>query len=685
VLASWVAAAPGPVLLVLVFAEVGVVTWLGLRHGPGDLIGPLFFYDLIRLARRGRSTLLRCVYALLLLGALCLVYVEVFPGHDLLGGGFSGPQLRPSEMARFARRFFVTLALAQGAAVLVLTPAYLAGAIAEEKERHTLPLLFLTPLYDREIVLGKMFARLTHLAGVLLTGVPILSLMLLWGGVDRPVLLGVVVVTLMTLLSVGSVSILCSVLARTVLTALVSTYLLVVAFGLLCLIPIPYVSSPVAYLVILDQRLRDVPAPALIPVNPFAASAPAAALDPTETVVKMTSLYTVVHGLIALFCGAWAVGQLRQAAQPEEIPVQPGGPNPRLVPVSTAFETSEYADKVYERGPGYGLPTSGHGPPAWAEVLAEEVRPRRHSLRIDNTSDLPLPAYRPPPVTDEPLLWKEMYVGSPPLAGPPPRDLTLVAGLVFLVAAVLGCLILLARAMDPAGAAQTVGAINGVLRVVGILLTTVWCVSISFRTAGSVSRERDHRTLDALLTLPVEREDILRAKWLGGVLRLRTLGYFLVGLLALGLFTGAFHPLAVLLLAAGYGVYIVFLATLGIWVSTVCRTTLWAYVSMALMVLLVFAGSWLVLLNSGPAGEWALQPDDLWRNVAKVGLNPFAAWWFEGFSWDEFADGRDFLFWPRLKAILTGISLLAVLAGIFWLAARQRFRDEAKPRTGPAS
>ena len=40
-------------LLVLVFAELGIVTWLGLRHGPGDVLGPLFLYDLVRLARRG--------------------------------------------------------------------------------------------------------------------------------------------------------------------------------------------------------------------------------------------------------------------------------------------------------------------------------------------------------------------------------------------------------------------------------------------------------------------------------------------------------------------------------------------------------------------------------------------------------------------------------------------------------
>jgi hypothetical protein len=50
---------------------------------PRSLAGPLFFYDLLRLARRGRSTLLRCTYALTLLGAHCLAYSERFSWDDL--------------------------------------------------------------------------------------------------------------------------------------------------------------------------------------------------------------------------------------------------------------------------------------------------------------------------------------------------------------------------------------------------------------------------------------------------------------------------------------------------------------------------------------------------------------------------------------------------------------------------
>jgi ABC-type Na+ efflux pump permease subunit len=62
----------------------------------------------------------------------------------------------------------------QVAAVFWLTPAYLASAIVQEKERRTIEFLLITDLSSREIVLGLAFSRLALLALVLLAGLPIL-------------------------------------------------------------------------------------------------------------------------------------------------------------------------------------------------------------------------------------------------------------------------------------------------------------------------------------------------------------------------------------------------------------------------------------------------------------------------------------------------------------------------------
>ena len=204
-----------------------VVSWLGWL----PLLGPVFTYDLVRTGRRGRSTLHRAVYAVFLLLLLFARY-RLFPS---LG---SSPS---TTAARFAENFCYTFLAAQFLAVLVLTPAFLGGIIAEEKDRRTLEFLLATPLRDREILLGKLASRLLDLVLLLLTGLPILSLTQLWGGVDFTVLLWFFAATGAMVLSLAGLSALASVSCRKTRDAVVLTYLAGVAFlvvtGLIWCIP----------------------------------------------------------------------------------------------------------------------------------------------------------------------------------------------------------------------------------------------------------------------------------------------------------------------------------------------------------------------------------------------------------------------------------------------------------------
>ena len=70
-------------------------------------------------------------------------------------------------------------------AVLVLTPAIVAGVIADEKQRKTLQYLMVSRLNSAEIVLGKLFARLLHIGVFLAIGLPVMSLTSLFGGSSR--------------------------------------------------------------------------------------------------------------------------------------------------------------------------------------------------------------------------------------------------------------------------------------------------------------------------------------------------------------------------------------------------------------------------------------------------------------------------------------------------------------------
>lgn len=201
------------------------------RDGWRRLFGPLLFYDVLRTARRGRYIALRCVYAGLLLGLLFTVYYSWFGGRNTsMRELFSGASVESRAMTRFAGSFFSTFMGAQFAAVVLLTPAYAAGSIAEEKERRTLEFLLATDLHSREIILGKLASRLGNMTLLILTGLPFLGLLQFLGGVDPNLVLAGFVATFFTMLSVGAASVMASVWSNKALDAMALTYLWVIGY-----------------------------------------------------------------------------------------------------------------------------------------------------------------------------------------------------------------------------------------------------------------------------------------------------------------------------------------------------------------------------------------------------------------------------------------------------------------------
>ena len=114
--------------------------------------------------------------------------------------------------------------------VLILTPAYLAGAIAEEKDRKTLEFLLATDLRSREIVLSKLLARLANMSMIVLAALPVLSATQFFGGIDPDLLLASFAALGLTMMSLAAVSILMSVHSRRPRDAIVLTYLIVVMY-----------------------------------------------------------------------------------------------------------------------------------------------------------------------------------------------------------------------------------------------------------------------------------------------------------------------------------------------------------------------------------------------------------------------------------------------------------------------
>ncbi len=152
---------------------------------PFGAVGSLAGWELRRLARRGQAARARLVllYALLLtFVAFAAYWFSPLSVWELFTVG--PPALSLAESAAFAGALALALFMAQLVSVVGLTPALAAAAVAEEKDRQTLPLLLTTRLTDPEIVFGKAVGRVAFVLAALAAGVPVFLIVLLFGGVD---------------------------------------------------------------------------------------------------------------------------------------------------------------------------------------------------------------------------------------------------------------------------------------------------------------------------------------------------------------------------------------------------------------------------------------------------------------------------------------------------------------------
>jgi ABC-type transport system involved in multi-copper enzyme maturation permease subunit len=179
------------------------------------MLGPHFYYDLIRLARKGWPTWLRVLYLVVLLISLTLM-------HEAQGNVVGARHL--AEQARRAGNYALTLIILQDVLILLLLPVYVAGVIVEEKENRTLESLFLTHLTDREMVVGKLGARLLPLGSLILAGFPLLAFMHLAGNVDAGFLVYHEINTLLLLLCGGCVCLWLSTKSQSAFEAISNSY-----------------------------------------------------------------------------------------------------------------------------------------------------------------------------------------------------------------------------------------------------------------------------------------------------------------------------------------------------------------------------------------------------------------------------------------------------------------------------
>jgi ABC-type transport system involved in multi-copper enzyme maturation permease subunit len=603
--------------LLVVLTQLPVLYQLGLvggavvilavlvRQGRIALFGPVLFYDLVRIARRSRYIFLRIAYAALLLLILWTTYASFMDRYH-------NTAVPAQEMAKVAGTFFFYFLIAQLAVVVLLTPAFTASAIAEEKDRKTLEFLLATDLRNQEIVLSKLASRYCNLGLLILTGLPVLSFAQFLGGVDPDLVLAGFVVTGVTMASLAALSILQSVYAKKPRDAIVLTYLGALGYvGLssalmIFAIPAPGFSSVWNFGVTLPMDLGTISVgDAIETLNSgnifvvygkllYALSVPGK--NWAAELLSLMRNYTVFHLTVTLGCASVAVWKLRAVA---------------------LLQTYGKAQKAPLKVRWFGRPRCGNQPMIWKEVFAEPGIRLAWFGRI--VIGLLVAISMIPPA------WIFIYFVWDWIEGTWQR-----------------------RVWRPSSGSnfmdwlQQLGeAMNIWVRMAGTAVAILLLLAVAVRAATTVSNERDRQTMDSLLTTPLDSTTILFGKWLGSILAVRW-GWLWLGLIwGIGLVTTGLHVLAFPLVVASWLVFAAFLSNLGLWFSAVCKTSLRATIWTIMTSLMCFGGHWLCWLCCIPIFIVGSGPGRAFEDVAQFqafGLTPPVTLGWLAFQGEEFRE-----------------------------------------------
>lgn len=626
---------------VVVYAAMILILAVLLRQGWLTLFGPVLFYDLVRIARRGRYTLLRIAYAILLFLVLWSTYAS-FTDH------FSG-SIPAQEMSKVASTFFFYFLIAQLAVVVLLTPVFTASAIAEEKDRKTLEFLLATDLRNREIVLSKLASRYCNLGLLVLTGLPILGLTQFMGGVDPDLVLAGFAVTGVTMASLAALSILQSVYAKKPRDAIVLTYLAALAYvgvSSLCMIlqaPVPGFSSIWSFAFVLPfswgqftigDMIETLNAGNIFVMYGKLSIALATKSSFADELLGLLRNYAVFHLAVGLGCAALGVWKLRAVA---------------------LHQTYGKPQKVPFRVRWLGRPACGKHPMIWKEIFAEP------GIRLAWFGRIVLGLLVG--ISMIPAVWiiiyfvYDLFEKGSSWRG---RSWRMSTGNSFF------------DWLEELGQSMNIW-----VRIAGTAVAIILLLAVAVRAATTVSGERDRQTMDSLLTTTLDSTTILFGKLLGSVMSVRWGWLWLALIWGLGLVTTGLNVLALPLVVMGWIVFAVFVANLGLWFSASCRTSLRASIWTIMTTLLCFGGHWLCWLCCIPFFITGGGPGKVFEDIAQFqlfGLTPpvsLGMLAFQGFEFHETPREEPFKF---LAFSLFGLVFWAAAALGLWAATCARFR-----------
>lgn len=173
----------------------------------------------LRARMRGRAFVVQGFYVALLAVVVGWAYYDFTAGQAATS--------MPQVISGMGHELFQVLVGLQGWLLLLLTPAFAAGAITIEREQRTYELLAASRLPARSVVLGKLLGSWLYVVMLLTCGLPLAAMCMMWGGVSAEELVWSYVLLCLHAFLLAALAVCCSALANRSSTAVVGTYAIV--------------------------------------------------------------------------------------------------------------------------------------------------------------------------------------------------------------------------------------------------------------------------------------------------------------------------------------------------------------------------------------------------------------------------------------------------------------------------
>ncbi|WZO99907.1 ABC transporter permease subunit [Isosphaeraceae bacterium EP7] len=483
--------------------------------------GPVFRIELITGARRTRYFALRAFYVLILLWVVGQAYNSMSNARrfgTMMPGGDTS-EMTIAEMSTYAYNIFSSILVVQILAIVFLTPAMVAGVIADERRRKTLHYLLASQLSSGEIVLGKLFARLLHIAVFVALGLPVMSLLTLFGGIDPRLVALSAALSLSLAYFLGGLSILVSTTSRSPREAVSVAYML----AIVGLVMPPMIEQMRALLAWPWDWVYEWCRPindwirVISPISFLNMSFRASMGQYVETLAWMVGLQIVYGSVFVLL----AVLRLRPGFRKE-------------------------------------------GGPSRVGSLAKNMARARRLL--------PRPA-----CGDDAMLWKERFVAR---TSGLTKGLILLVSLGIIGAIIATSIELIRNAALEAYFLGSDGGVRGArhnfnvyVRVLTGFVTAGWLLAVAAAASASITSEREGDTWISLMASTLDPHEVLRAKLVGSIWSLLPIPLLMMVYWAIGLAVGSVHPFGAAVAFLELCLFTAFAVTLGVYFSLTMKSS----------------------------------------------------------------------------------------------------------------